>query len=88
MKGYTEVRGQVFKLVFDATSKQFVSQPTAHDFQPRTAASVVAQQQSDIHKRHRSKKSRSQVTKLLADMGPQLRDDIGMTEVFAASFYP
>jgi hypothetical protein len=85
MKGYAEERGLAFKLAFDAVSGQFVSQPIAHDFQPKAEPSLLVKKLADLRKTYRTKKVRDQVSKQLAAMGPELRDDIGMTDVFATS---
>lgn len=50
MKGYSEERGKVFKLDYDAESKQFVSKPVAHGFQP----DPVGVAQKPVSKRKRA----------------------------------
>lgn len=85
MKGYAEERGHAFKLAFDAVSKQFVANPIAHDFQPKAEANVIVQKLADVRKNIRLRKARGHVARQLNDMGPELREDVGMTEHYAAS---
>ncbi len=83
MKGYIEERGRVFKLDYDAATKQFVSKPVDHDFLPKANVNPVVEKLAVLVKRRRVKKVQQQVAWQLAAMGPELRDDVGMAEVYA-----
>ncbi len=88
MKGFTEDRGLAFKLDYDADTKQFVSKLIEHGFQPKAEAHPAIAKVAELRKRYRVKKTRENVAKQMAAMGPELRDDVGMTEVHAASPQP
>jgi hypothetical protein len=61
MKGYTEDRGHASKLDYDATSRQFVSKPTAHAFQPKPEPQPVLQK-LEAGKKQSVEKNASRVT--------------------------
>jgi hypothetical protein len=75
-------------LDFDPESQQFVSKSIAHNFRPETGRNVVLQKLADWHKHRELTRKRDALTKQIAAMTPELRDDIGMTVVFAASHHP
>jgi lauroyl/myristoyl acyltransferase len=84
MKGYGEEHGWTFKLEFDAETKQFGSKSVAHAFVPKTASNAVVQKLAELRKRGQRKRAQRNLAKTLANMTPEARDDLGMTEVFAA----
>jgi hypothetical protein len=88
MKGYTKERGQAFKLGFDAESKQFVTKPIAHDFLSQVESHGVLVKLSEWRNGRAVKKRRKILAKQLVAMGPELRDDVGMTDVFASTSHP
>ena len=85
MKGYSEERGLSFKLDFDAESKQFVSKPVAHAFVSHAERVMVLQKLAEPGKRRKAKKIGRKLRRLLAGVNPVIHDDIGMSDVFAAS---
>ena len=84
MKGYTEERGRVFKLDYDAATKQFVSKPVDHDFLPKPNVNPVVEKLAVLVKRRGVKKVQEHVARQLAAMGPELRDDVGMADVYSS----
>ncbi len=85
MKGYSELHGQALKMDFDASSGQFVSIPITHTFAPKAEPHYMTQKLKEHYKSRQQKKAKYQLKQLLATMGPATRDDVGMTEVFAAT---
>lgn len=85
MKGYSETRGQAFKLDYDAESKQFVSKSIAHEFAPNVGLEDVFPTLAELRRRQRKIKAKRQLMRILDGMSPETRDDVGMTEVFAAA---
>ena len=86
MKGYTESRGHAFKLGFDAESGQFIEVPIAHAIEHGTKQNAVSQKLAEMRKHRQERKANHQLSELLVNMSPDIRDDIGMTEVFPAEF--
>jgi hypothetical protein len=87
MKGYTEERGRAFKLGFDVESGQFFSKPIAHDFAPEPKQSLIAQKTADWRKRRETAKAKALLKEQLSAMGPELRDDIGMSDDVSSALY-
>jgi hypothetical protein len=85
MKGFTEVRGQAFKLEFNSESGQFESKPTAHAFRSRPAPKLRVDQVVPLRKR----KPRNEVSQTPVGTSPnpaaKMRDDTGGTRVFSPS---
>jgi hypothetical protein len=87
MKGYSEDRGRLFKLDYDAASKEFVSRPVAHAFEPQLESNAV-QELTELRKRRQPKKAKRQLSELLPGESPDVGEDMGMTEVYAAASQP
>jgi hypothetical protein len=85
MRGFEEFRGHTTRIDFDAETGQFFSRPIAPGFAPLTEPNVVVQKLAELRKRRQKAKAKQALSKLLARMSPEARDDVGMTEVFAAS---
>jgi hypothetical protein len=83
MKGYSETRGQSSKLNFDSATGHFVSTPIAHDFETKPPLNIIVQKLGELRQLHQRKKAKQQATKILSELSPHLRDDLGMTEFFA-----
>jgi FixJ family two-component response regulator len=84
MKGYSEERGQAFKLEYDAASGQFVSKPIDHSFPQKSFSNAVVETLSNLRKRREDAKAKRKLLKTLEGLSPETRDDVGMTDVFAA----
>ena len=85
MKGFTEERGRMSRMGYDAETKQFAPQPIAHSFQPSSLPEVVGQKLSALFKGRNLKQAKPALSQQIADMSAEQRDDVGMTEVFATS---
>lgn len=85
MKGYFEQRGLAIKLEFDAASGQFIAKPIEHGFIATATPHVIVQKIVELKMRRKIKKSKEWLVHILKRMGPEIRDDVGMTEVYAAA---
>jgi hypothetical protein len=85
MKGYTEHRGLASKLEYDEESGRFVSKPISHVFAPGAEPNFVLQKLADWRARREQRKACHQLNKELAEMSPQLRNDMGMTNALVAT---
>jgi hypothetical protein len=75
MKGYSETRGQVFKLEFDTETKQFITRPIVHDVMLQAEIKGSTQNISAAVKAPRVRKKRRSVAKSVAPSGRDMRDD-------------
>jgi hypothetical protein len=85
MKGYSGTRGQSFKLEFDAASGQFNSRQIPHEFSLVTATNFIVKKLKQKLKADKQRKAEVQLKLLLASLGPTIRDDVGMAEVYEAT---
>ena len=85
MKGYSETRGHASKLDFDSETGQFISTPIAHDFAAKPLQNIVVKKLVELRQLYQRKKATQQATKILSEMSPHMRDDLGMTEFFATT---
>lgn len=85
MKNYSETRGQASKIDFDSATGQFISKPILHEFAARSAQNIIVQKLGELRTGARRKKAKKELTKVLANMTPHARDDLGMAEVFATA---
>jgi hypothetical protein len=85
MRGFDEFRGYTTRIGFDVETGQFGSIPIAHDFAPRGETSVIAQSFAKLRRRRQKVKAQYELSKVLTRMSPEEREDVGMTEVYAAS---
>jgi hypothetical protein len=85
MKGYSETRGHSSRLDFDSATGQFVSTPIAHDFVAKTEPNIVVKKLAELRQHHQRKNAKQRMTKILSTMSPHMRDDVGLTEFYAAA---
>ena len=85
MKNYSETRGQASKLDFDSATGQFISKSIAHEFLAKPVQKIVMQKLGELRTSARRKKAKKELSKVLTNMTPHARDDLGVAEVFATA---
>jgi hypothetical protein len=85
MKGYSEHRGHCSKLDFDQATGQFVSKPIASDFAHQDDPILIVKKLTELRQNLQRKKVKQQALKTLSTVGPATRDDVGLTEFYAAA---
>lgn len=88
MKGYFEERGKAFKLEFDVASGTFVSTPEKHSFAPEDAPRPLLQKLNAMRQQRQKTKTEQTLLVTLAGLGPEARDDVGMSGVYTALQQP
>jgi hypothetical protein len=85
MKGYSEHRGHSSKLDFDQATGQFITKPIEASFAPKAVPNAIVQKLVKLREQRLRKKTKQKAVKFLATIGPDLRDDVGMTEFYACA---
>ena len=85
MRGFKEFKGHTTRIDFEAETGQFFSMPIVHSLAALTQPNVIVQKLVELRRRRQKAKAQQRVSKLLARMSPEARDDVGMTEAFATS---
>jgi hypothetical protein len=83
MKGFTEIRGQAFKLEFDFESGQFEPKPIVHAFTSKPGPRSNVDDLAALRRPKPHKKAKTNIDSVSFDSTVQPRDAFGVTRVFS-----